>query len=106
MATDRAMAITAMRRAPMTTTPPLTMVDTPRRTTVTDIEECTVPPKPTTAAPAIMAAGLAIRGLPPGGDQREGPPGPTTPPPRVHYSQGPRRLGGGTILDDPRGIGG
>ena len=57
---------TAMRQATMTVTPPLTTVDThlpttvdmPRHITVTDIEECTVRPMPTTAAPAIMAAGI------------------------------------------------
>jgi len=59
---------TAMRQAIMTATPPLTTVDTrlpttadmPRRTTVTDIEECTVRPMPTTVALVIMAAGIVV----------------------------------------------
>jgi len=65
MAMARAMA-TAMRQATMTATPPVTTADThlpttvdmPRHITVTGIEEYTVRPMPTTAAPDIMAAGI------------------------------------------------
>jgi hypothetical protein len=52
----------------MTITPPVTTADThlpttvdmPRQITVTDIEEYTVRPMPTTAAPVIMAAGIVV----------------------------------------------
>jgi len=55
-----------MHRHTMTITPPVTTADThlrttvdmPRHITVTGIEEYTVRPMPTTAAPDIMAAGI------------------------------------------------